>query len=236
MLPYCNCPPFLTLSPHYSSPLQKSAPPITSLTFPHYNYSPHKCHYFLPICIGATIALYTLPPFPQREQVQNCFTPCTLHMHTHVSAIPHRQHLVLRIVLKLSYTLSYTWWVCVTLLHCCTKLACTKCECIPHRGHIVLHLVSYKTPPPWIQPCPCPAMGEIELCWQEQSQTCDCATSTVPMRVHMFVQLYRIACVFLRKACSYILSVIGTHDCMLVVKERMQSCADAKNSCNCKTT
>ena len=146
MLPYCNCPPFLTLSPHYSSPLQKSAPPITSLTFPHYNYSPPKCHYFLPICMShyCTIPLYALPPFPQREQVQNCFTPCTLHMHTHVSAIPHRQHLVLRIVLKLSCTLSYTWWVCVTLLHCCTKLACTKCECIPHRGHIVLHLVSYK--------------------------------------------------------------------------------------------
>ena len=189
----------------------------------------HMSHY-------CTIPLYALPPFPQLEQVQNCFTPCTLHMHTHVSAIPHRQHLVLRIALKLSYTLSYTWWVCVTLLHCCTKLACTKCECIPHRGHIVLHLVSYKTPPPWIQPCPCPAMGETELCWQEQSQTCDCATSTVPMRVHMFVQLYRIAYVFLRKACSYILSVIGTHDCMRVVKERMQSCADAKNSCKCKTT
>ena len=117
----------------YISPLQLLSPQMS--LFPPHMYMSHYC----------TIALYTLPPFPQREQVQNCFTPCTLHMHTHVSAIPHRQHLVLRLVLKLSYTLSYTWWVCVTLLHCCIKLACTKCECIPHRGHIVLHLVSYKT-------------------------------------------------------------------------------------------
>ena len=73
----------------YISPLQLLSPQMS--LFPPHMHMSHYC----------TIPLYALPPFPQLEQVQNCFTPCTLHMHTHVSAIPHRQHLVFTYCVKI---------------------------------------------------------------------------------------------------------------------------------------
>ena len=101
MLPYCNCPPFLTLSPHYSSPLQKSAPPITSLTFPHYNYSPPKCHYFLPICIWATIALFHFTLCHHSPNESRCKTASR---HAHCTCIHMSQRSL--IGNTLSYVLS----------------------------------------------------------------------------------------------------------------------------------